>query len=114
MPFLPNGALVPAKAGTCSQQPRLSSLGPAGVPERGLIHVAEWPRDHYVAPYFRAGSEVRHYKIFYKIFTARAARRATIESEISACTIINTFAQRERIAVSVGESAVLVLNDKNR
>lgn len=48
------------------------------------------------------------------MFTARAARSAKISSEISDCAIIANFALRESTAVSVGENAVLVLNDRNK
>ena len=48
------------------------------------------------------------------MFTARAARSATVANEISACTIINTFAHRESTGLSVGEKAVLVLKAKNK
>src|ERR1700761_1036360 len=50
----------------------------------------------------------------YKIFTARAARRTTVASEIRACIIIISLAQRESTGTSVGEKAVLVLNARNR
>ena len=49
-----------------------------------------------------------------RMFTARAARRATIVREIKDCSIMPTFAQRERAAVSVGEKAVLVLKARKR
>ncbi len=51
---------------------------------------------------------------FYRMFTARAARSATVANEMSACTIISVFAQRESTGESVGENAVLVLNAMNR
>ncbi len=50
----------------------------------------------------------------YKIFTARAARIAIVASEIDACSIIRTFAHRDRTGTSVGENAVLVLNARNK
>ena len=50
----------------------------------------------------------------HKIFTARAASSATVTSEIQACTIIITLAQRDSTGTSVGENAVLVLNARNR
>ena len=40
------------------------------------------------------------------MFTARASSNAMIVSDINACTIVSTFAQRFSTAVSVGESAV--------
>jgi hypothetical protein len=48
------------------------------------------------------------------MFTALAANTATVANEIKACTIIMTFAQRERTGVSVGENAVLVVNARNK
>jgi hypothetical protein len=50
----------------------------------------------------------------YKIFTARAASSATVVNEIIDCTIIITFAHRDKTGTSVGEKAVLVLNARNR
>ena len=50
----------------------------------------------------------------YRMLTARAASSATVMKEMSACTIIKTFAQRESTGESVGEKAVLVLNATNR
>ena len=50
----------------------------------------------------------------HRIFTARAARSAIVVSDIADCSIISTLAQRARIAVSVGENAVLVLNARNK
>ena len=50
----------------------------------------------------------------YRIFTARAAIRATVIRDIDACTIIISLAQRERTGTSVGEKAVLVLNARNK
>lgn len=49
-----------------------------------------------------------------RIFTARAASRATIVREIKDWTIMPSFAQRDKAAVSVGEKAVLVLKARNR
>jgi hypothetical protein len=49
-----------------------------------------------------------------RIFTARAARRATMVKEIRDWSIMPTLAQRERAAVSVGEKAVLVLKARKR
>jgi len=54
-------------------------------------------------------ADIRH-----RMFTARAARSATVASEIIDCTIISTFAQRDSTGTSVGENAVLVLNARNR
>ena len=48
------------------------------------------------------------------MFTALAASRATVASEMSAWTIINDLAQGESTGESVGEKAVLVLKDKNK
>ena len=48
------------------------------------------------------------------MFTARAAITATDVNEITACTIIISFAQRESTGTSVGEKAVLVLNARKR
>ena len=48
------------------------------------------------------------------MFTARAAIRATVASEIEACTIIISLAQRESTGTSVGENAVLVLKARNK
>jgi len=45
---------------------------------------------------------------------ARAAMMAMIASEMMAWSIIPTFAQRDKTAVSVGEKAVLVLNARKR
>jgi hypothetical protein len=50
----------------------------------------------------------------HKMFTARAANSATVTSEMLACTIIITLAQRDSTGTSVGENAVLVLNARNR
>jgi NAD(P) transhydrogenase subunit beta len=50
----------------------------------------------------------------YKMFTARAAIKTIIVSEISDCAIIPSLAPRVSTAVSVGENAVLVLNAKKR
>ena len=49
-----------------------------------------------------------------RMFTARAARRATMVREIKAWSIMPIFAHRERTAVSVGEKAVLVLKARKR
>lgn len=51
---------------------------------------------------------------FYKIFTALAASRAITNNEIIDCSIIKTFAQRDRTGTSVGEKAVEVLNARKR
>src|SRR5258708_1188918 len=51
---------------------------------------------------------------FYRIFTARAARIAIVPSDIVACSIIRTLAQRDSTGTSVGENAVLVLKARNR
>jgi hypothetical protein len=48
------------------------------------------------------------------MLTARAASKAMTNSEIIACSIINSFAQRDSTGTSVGEKAVLVLKAKNR
>jgi hypothetical protein len=48
------------------------------------------------------------------MFTARAASKAKVTSEMLDCTIIATFAQRESTGESVGEKAVLVLKARNR
>jgi hypothetical protein len=48
------------------------------------------------------------------MFTARAARIAIVASDMDACTIIKTLAQRESTGTSVGEKAVLVLKARNR
>jgi len=48
------------------------------------------------------------------MFTARAASKATIVSEINDWSIMASFAQRDNTDVSVGEKAVLVLNARNR
>src|SRR5260370_25916400 len=50
----------------------------------------------------------------HKIFTARAASRATIISDTNDCSIVPSFAHRDNTAVSVGENAVLVLNARKR
>jgi len=50
----------------------------------------------------------------HRTFTARAASRTTIVSEIRACSMVPAFAQRDSTAVSVGEKAVLVLNARKR
>lgn len=50
----------------------------------------------------------------YTMFTALATNTATVANEINACTIIMSFAHRERTSVSVGENAVLVVNARNR
>jgi hypothetical protein len=49
-----------------------------------------------------------------RIFTARAASRATIVRKIKDWTIMPGFAQRDKTALSVGEKAVLVLKARNR
>ena len=48
------------------------------------------------------------------MFTARAAIKTIIVSEISDCAIMPNFAPRDSTAVSVGEKAVLVLNARKR
>lgn len=48
------------------------------------------------------------------MFTALAAKTATVASEINDCTIIMSFAHRERTGVSVGENAVLVVKARNK
>ena len=48
------------------------------------------------------------------MFTALAAIKATVVSEIEACTIIISFAQRESTGTSVGEKAVLVLKARKK
>lgn len=50
----------------------------------------------------------------YRMFTARAAKRASVAKEMVDCTIMAIFAQRESTGESVGEKAVLVLNARNR
>ena len=50
----------------------------------------------------------------YRMFTALAAKTATVASEINDCTIIMSFAHRERTGVSVGENAVLVVKARNK
>src|SRR5579872_525140 len=50
----------------------------------------------------------------YRMFTARAASRAMVASEMSDCSIMRTFAQRESTGTSVGEKAVLVLKAMKR
>jgi hypothetical protein len=52
--------------------------------------------------------------LVYRIFTALAARIATTVNEMLAWSMVRIFAQRERIATSVGENAVLVLNARKR
>ena len=70
-------------------------------------------RRHCVWPPHKDRGKPQKFKT-YSIFTARAARIAIVASEIVACTIINTLAQRESAGTSVGEKAVLVLNARNR
>lgn len=53
-------------------------------------------------------------RLVYRIFTARAARITMMVNEMVACAITSALAQRERTAVSVGESAVLVLKARKR
>src|SRR5271170_5194505 len=53
-------------------------------------------------------------RIGQRIFTARAASRATVVKEMNDCTIIMSLAHRERTGTSVGENAVLVLKARNR
>ena len=60
---------------------------------------------------FLCSREVLHN---HRMFTARAASRAKVTSEMLDCTIIATFAQRESTGESVGEKAVLVLKARNR
>ena len=48
------------------------------------------------------------------MLTARAANSATVAKEMTDCTIMRTFAQRESTGTSVGENAVLVLNARKR
>ena len=50
----------------------------------------------------------------YRMFTALAASNAMIVSEIRACSIMPSFAQRDKTGVSVGENAVLVLKARKR
>ena len=50
----------------------------------------------------------------YRMFTARAASRATVAKETVDCTIMATLAQRESTGESVGENAVLVLKARKR
>ncbi len=54
-------------------------------------------------------SRIYRYHAAARVFMARLTRTARISSEVSACTIIRTFARRLRTAVSVGLKAVLVL-----
>lgn len=49
-----------------------------------------------------------------RMFTARAASSASVVSEMSDCVIIMSFAHRESTGASVGESAVLVFQARNR
>ena len=51
---------------------------------------------------------------FQRMFTALAASSTMMVKEMSDCSIIRPFAQRERICVSVGDNAVLVLNERKR
>ncbi len=51
---------------------------------------------------------------FYRMFTARAASKARVASEMLDCTITTTLAQRASTGVSVGEKAVLVLKARKR
>ena len=50
----------------------------------------------------------------HSMFTALAASNTMMVKEISDCSIIRAFAQRERICVSVGDKAVLVLKERKR
>ena len=50
----------------------------------------------------------------YRMFTARAASRATVAKEMRAWIIMRIFAQEDRTGESVGENAVLVLKARNR
>lgn len=59
-------------------------------------------------------AETRRLKALYRIFTARAASSTTVATEMNACSIINSLAQRVSTGQSVGENAVLVLNARNR
>jgi hypothetical protein len=61
-----------------------------------------------------AGTRVKEQRGAQRIFTARAARRATMVREIEDWSIMPIFAQRERTAVSLGEKAVLVLKARKR
>jgi hypothetical protein len=51
---------------------------------------------------------------FHSMFTALAASNTMMVNEMSDCSIIRAFAQGERICVSVGDNAVLVLNERKR
>jgi hypothetical protein len=48
------------------------------------------------------------------MLTAIAASNTMIVKDISDCSIIRALAQREKICVSVGDNAVLVLKDRKR
>ncbi len=62
---------------------------------------------------FRTDGQIRQ-PTYHKMLTARAASNAMMVREISAWSIMPTFAQRDRTAVSVGENAVLVLKARKR
>ena len=83
-----------------------------------IVHSSK--RDTHPAPrgngpngFFRMDAE-EIFRQTHRTFTARAASRTTIVSEIRACSIVPAFAQRDSTAVSVGEKAVLVLNARKR
>ena len=86
-------------------------------PEGVLLRVL-WPKTIPAGRDYESGGKPPHSKwssgAAQRIFTARAASKATIVREMIDCTIMPILAQRERTAVSVGEKAVLVLKARNR
>jgi hypothetical protein len=52
--------------------------------------------------------------LLHRMFTALAASNTIMVKDMSDCSIIRAFAQRERICVSVGDNAVLVLKERKR
>jgi hypothetical protein len=65
-------------------------------------------------PTEKASPPARGGASFYRILTARAARRAMVASEMSDWSIMRTLAQRESTGTSVGEKAVEVLKARKR
>lgn len=61
-----------------------------------------------------AARSVRSVSSDQRMLTARAAMRATVVSDISAWSIISTFAHRDSTGTSVGEKAVLAVKATNR
>lgn len=96
---------------------------PGFCPGIGSLCALCQPKNNSAAPNTRTATRIaiftgtpsRERELYaHRIFTARAASSAMVDSDIRDCNIISTLAQRARTAVSVGENAVLVLNARKR